>query len=65
MNTHSAKNAVNAGKVTSWIVARKKLGFTHEEAKAEIHALLGIRQPKNLTKAIRINYKARERIANQ
>ena len=38
--TYNARNAVKAAEVTNHIIARKKEGVTHEEAKAEAYRRL-------------------------
>jgi hypothetical protein len=42
-NTHNARNAVKAAQVTNHIIAQKKLGVSHEKAKAEAYRLHGIK----------------------
>tara|TARA_B100000953_G_C17879234_1_gene377440 strand:+ start:314 stop:490 length:177 start_codon:yes stop_codon:yes gene_type:complete len=42
-NTYQARNAVKAAQVTNHIKAQKKLGVTHERAKAEAYRLYGIK----------------------
>ena len=42
--TYQAKNAVKAAQVTNHIIAAKKLGQTHGEAKAEAYRLYNIKQ---------------------
>ncbi len=41
--TYQARNAVKAAQVTNHIKAQKKLGVTHEEAKAEAYRLYQIK----------------------
>jgi len=41
--TYQARNAVKAALVTNHIVAQKKLGATHSEAKAEAYRLYNIK----------------------
>ncbi len=41
--THNARNAVKAAQVTNHIKAQKKLGVTHEAAKAEAYRLYQIK----------------------
>ena len=41
--TYQAKNAVKAAQVTNHIIAAKKLGQSHEEAKAEAYRLYNIK----------------------
>ncbi len=42
-NTYQARNAVKAAQVTNHIIAEKKNGVTHEEAKAEAYRLFNIK----------------------
>jgi len=42
-NTYQARNAVKAAQVTNHIIAEKKVGVTHEEAKAEAYRLFNIK----------------------
>ena len=41
--TYQARNAVKAAEVTIHIIARKKEGVTHEEAKAEAYRIYKIK----------------------
>ena len=41
--TYNARNAVKAAEVTNHIIARKKEGVTHEEAKAEAYRIYKIK----------------------
>lgn len=41
---HHARNAVKAAQVTNHIKAQKKLGVSHEAAKAEAHKLFNIKR---------------------
>jgi len=42
--TYQARNAVKAAQVTNHIIAAKKLGETHSEAKAEAYRLYNIKK---------------------
>jgi len=42
--TYNARNAVKAAQVTNHIIAAKKLGQTHSEAKAEAYRLYNIKK---------------------
>ena len=42
-NTYQARNAVKAAQVTNHIIAEKKNGVAHEEAKAEAYRLFNIK----------------------
>ena len=42
--TYQARNAVKAAQVTNHIIAAKKLGETHADAKAEAYRLYNIKQ---------------------
>lgn len=46
---HHARNAVKAAQVTNHIKARKKLGMSHDEAKAEAYVIYKIKNKKGLT----------------
>ena len=48
-SNHHARNAVKAAQVTNHIKARKKLGMSHDEAKAEAHEIFKIKSRKRLT----------------
>tara|TARA_Y100000590_G_scaffold147747_1_gene169686 strand:+ start:7231 stop:7407 length:177 start_codon:yes stop_codon:yes gene_type:complete len=41
--TYQARNAVKAAQVTNHIIAEKKNGVTHEQAKAEAYRLYNIK----------------------
>ena len=41
--TYQARNAVKAAQVTNHIIAEKKVGVTHEEAKAEAYRIFNIK----------------------
>lgn len=41
--TYQARNAVKAAEVTNHIIAQKKLGVSHDEAKAEAYRLYRIK----------------------
>jgi hypothetical protein len=41
--TYQARNAVKAAEVTNHIIAQKKLGVSHEEAKAEAYRIYKIK----------------------
>tara|TARA_B100000700_G_scaffold318926_1_gene413080 strand:- start:1602 stop:1784 length:183 start_codon:yes stop_codon:yes gene_type:complete len=47
-NTYQAQNAVKAAQVTNHIIARKKEGVTHEDAKAEAYYIYNIKEGKKL-----------------
>ena len=44
---HHARNAVNAAQVTNHIKARKKLGMSHDEAKAEAYVIYNIKNKQS------------------
>jgi hypothetical protein len=46
-SNHHARNAVKAAQVTNHIKAQKKIGVSHEEAKAEAYEIYNIK--KSLT----------------
>ena len=47
-NNHHARNAVKAAQVTNHIIARKKEGIAHEDAKAEAYYIYNIKEGKKL-----------------
>ena len=47
-NTYQARNAVKAAEVTNHIIARKKEGIAHEDAKAEAYYIYNIKEGKKL-----------------
>ena len=49
-NTYQARNAVKAAEVTNHIIAQKKLGVSHEAAKAEAYRIYQIKAAQPILK---------------
>ena len=47
-SNHHARNAVKAAEVTNHIIARKKEGVSHEDAKAEAYYIYNIKEGKKI-----------------
>ena len=62
--TYQARNAVKAAEVTNHIIARKKEGVSHEEAKAEAYRIYKIKAAMPiLRKQFRISFAQAEKLA--
>ena len=62
--TYQARNAVKAAEVTNHIIARKKEGVSHEEAKAEAYRIYRIKAAMPiLRKQFRISFAQAEKLA--
>jgi len=63
-STPNARNAVKAAQVTNHIKAGKKIGLTHEEAKAEAYRIYKIKAAMPiLRKQFRISFAQAEKLA--